>query len=295
MAKHRASDSRQSAGAKQLSLQTRIQRHYGELPESERKLANLILDFPGEIAAYSATEIAGLAGASKAAVTRLTRRLGYQSFEEARVAARDARSWGSPVYLLSKGGAEEGYAERLKQHVDQDHANIVETFNGLDESSFDAIVDALATASRIWLLGYRNSYFLAGYARWQFIQVRDNVHLLPAAGETMAEYVAELRPDDVLFVLGFRRRVPEIRRAMAAAARNGIRVVFVTDPTARPNRFATWTINCEVRGNDPFDGYVSAISLLHFMSVALVERMGRAGRKHLTRIESLHEEFDEFG
>ena len=295
MLKQDVSRSRRSGETKQPSLQTRIQEHYAALPESERKLANLILDFPGEIAAYSATELAEFAGASKAAVTRLTRRLGYQSFEEARVAARDARSWGSPVYLLSKDGADEGYAERLNQHVDQDHANIVRTFEGLDEGTFDAIVDALATAPRIWLLGYRNSYFLAGYARWQFIQVRKNVHLLPVAGESMAEYMAELQPDDVLFVLGFRRRVPGIRQAIAAAARNGIRVVFVTDPTARPNRFATWTISCEVRGKDPFDGYVSAISMLHFLSVALVERMGQTGREHLTRIESLHEEFDEFG
>jgi len=295
MQKRHVSDDRLAADAKQPSLQVRIQEHYGELPESERKLANLILDFPGEIAAYSATELAGLAGASKAAVTRLTRRLGYQSFEEARVAARDARTWGSPVYLLSKDGAEEGYAERIEHHVDRDYANIVRTFKDLDESTLEAIVDALATASRVWLLGYRNSYFLAGYARWQFIQVRENVHLLPVAGETIAEYMAELRPDDVLFVLGFRRRVPEVRQAMATAARNGIRVVFITDPTARPNRFATWTITCEVRGKDPFDGYVSAISMLHFLSVALVKRMGQVGREHLTRIERLHEEFDEFG
>jgi DNA-binding MurR/RpiR family transcriptional regulator len=295
MLKQDVSDGRRSADAKQPSLQSRIQEHYVALPESERKLADLILDFPGEIAAYSATELAVLAGASKAAVTRLTRRLGYQSFEEARVAARDARTWGSPVYLISKDGSEDGFAERLQRHVHQDSANITRTFKGIEESTFKAVVEALATAPRVWLLGYRNSYFLAGYARWQFIQVREDVHLLPLAGETIAEYMAELRPDDVLFVLGFRRRVPEIRQAMESAARNGIRIVFITDPTAQPNRFATWTISCEVRGDDPFDGYVSAISVLHFLSVALVERMGRAGREHLTRIESLHEEFDEFG
>jgi DNA-binding MurR/RpiR family transcriptional regulator len=93
MSKQENSNGQRPGDAKQPSLQARVQQHYGELPKSERKLADLILDFPGEIAAYSATELANLAGASKAAVTRLTRRLGYQSFEEARVAARDAQSW----------------------------------------------------------------------------------------------------------------------------------------------------------------------------------------------------------
>jgi hypothetical protein len=70
--------------SKPRSLAARIQVQYASLPGSERKVADLILDFPGEIAAYSDTELAELAGASKAAVTRLIRRLGYASFEQAR-------------------------------------------------------------------------------------------------------------------------------------------------------------------------------------------------------------------
>ena len=55
---------------------SRIRVHYQSLPPSERKLADLILDFPGDIAGYSATELAHLAGVSKAAATRLFQRLG---------------------------------------------------------------------------------------------------------------------------------------------------------------------------------------------------------------------------
>ena len=54
------------------------------MPESERRIADLILEFPGEIAAYSATELAKISGGSKAAVTRLVQRLGFASFDEAR-------------------------------------------------------------------------------------------------------------------------------------------------------------------------------------------------------------------
>ena len=283
------------AGGGQPSLQARIQQHYDDLPNSERKLADLILDFPGEVAAYSATELAELAGASKAAVTRLTRRLGYDSFEEARIAARAAQTWGSPVYLLNKNRHGEAFFERLQGRLDQDMGNLKRTFEGLDEKAIADVVNGLAAARRIWCLGYRNSHFLAGYARWQFIQVRGDVHLLPAAGETMAEYMAELQPDDILFIVGFRRRVPELSRAMTIAAGIGARVVFVTDPTAGHEAQATWTLRCEVRCNELFDSYVSAISLLHFLSVALVERTDHAGREYLTRIEALHEELHDFG
>jgi DNA-binding MurR/RpiR family transcriptional regulator len=233
------SEALRSSGANQPSLQSRIHYHYGELPDSERKLADLILEFPGEIAAYTATELAELAGASKAAVTRLIRRLGYRSFEEERLAARDAKSWGSPVYLISKDVLPEALSTRVQKNVDQDIANLRRTFEGLENVDFESVIEALATSPRIWLLGYRNSHFLAGRARWQFIQVRGDVHLLPAAGETMAEYLADLQPDDLLIVVGFRRRMSEIDRAMEIAARGGTRVLYYSDPTARPQPFAT--------------------------------------------------------
>jgi len=70
----------------------RVQALYASLPSGERKVADLVLDFPGEIAAYAASEIAGLSGVSKATVTRFFRRLGYESFEEARRSARRASS-----------------------------------------------------------------------------------------------------------------------------------------------------------------------------------------------------------
>ena len=62
------------------SLEARIRKFYDLLPESERRIADFILDFPGEIAAYSATELSQFSGGSKAAMTRLVHRLGFRKF-----------------------------------------------------------------------------------------------------------------------------------------------------------------------------------------------------------------------
>jgi len=274
-------------------LQRRLHAMYDRLPESERKIADLVLDFPGEVAAYSATELAALAGASKAAVTRLVRRLGYDSFEAARRTARDARDWGSPLYMLRSGAQPEGFDARVRAHAERDMANLSRTLDALDPQIVGAIVDALAGARRVWLFGYRNSHYLAGYARWQFIQVRGEVHLLPMAGETLAEYLEDLGSEDLLAVIAFRRRVPAVERVVALAHARGAQVLLVTDLAARVRAPATWTLRCEVRGEDLFDRYTAAISLLHLLSVELVGRTGTAGRRRLERIEDLHERLGE--
>ncbi|MGI9387165.1 MAG: MurR/RpiR family transcriptional regulator [Methyloligellaceae bacterium] len=282
-----------SAPARPRSLEARIQEQYQSLPPSELKIADLILDFPGEVAAYSATELAELAEASKAAVTRLITRLGYSNFEEARRAARDARRWGSPIYLLSKDSADAKFPARIKAHIDQDLEIITRTFEGLDGEVLRQITRALADAKRVWIFGYRNSHFLAGYFRWQLIQVRGEVHLLPIAGETLAEYVADMTPEDLFVVIGFRRRLPEVRRATRIAGESGIPVLFITDPTARGTP-AKWAIRCEVQGSDLFDRYAAAMSLLHFLGVGVVDECGAKGRTRLHRIEMLHQDLHEF-
>ena len=276
------------------SLEARIQDHYDKLPKSERKVADLILDFPGEIAAYSATELAGLANASKAAVTRLIRRLGYANFEEARRTVRDARKWGSPVYLMSKQTEPESFATRNREQIDQDVASIDLTLQALDQKSFDEVVAAIVRARRVWLSGFRNSHYLAGYARWQFIQVRSDVHLLPAAGETIAEYIAELQPDDMLIVIGFRRRVTEVGRILKLARKAKIPTLLITDSTAQQSARTNWTFRCEVRGSDLFDRYTGAMSLLHLLTVSVAREAGDAGRRRLKRIEKLHEGLNAF-
>lgn len=277
-----------------LSFEGRIRAHYRGLPESERRIADLILEFPGEVAAYSATELAKLSGGSKAAVTRLVQRLGFANFDAARRAARDAQTWGSPLYLLSREAPTGNFGARIQEQIDQDVRNISLTLEQLRVDVFDDIVDAICEARRVFLLGYRNSHYLAGYARWQIIQVRGDVYLLPAAGETIAEEIADLTADDVLIIIGFRRRIAEVPRAMAAAHAAGAKVLYVTDWLAEPAPDATWTIPCAVRGMDLFDRYAAAMSLLHFLSVAIVDRLAARGRSRLQRIENLHEELHDF-
>lgn len=69
------------------------------MPASEQRIAELLLNAPGSLVSHNATELAELAKTSKAAISRLIHRLGYQSFAQARQQVRAAQDWGSPLYL----------------------------------------------------------------------------------------------------------------------------------------------------------------------------------------------------
>lgn len=279
--------------ATHTALEKAVRAQYDTLPVSERRIADFILEFPGEVAAYTATELADLSNGSKAAVTRLIQRLGFSNYDEARRAVRDAQNWGSPLYLMQKAHQPKDFAGRVQFHIDQDVQNITTTLQSLSPDSFRSIVDTICTAKRVVCIGWRNSYFLAAYLHWQIVQVRSDVTLLPNAGRTIAEDIAMLDKDDLLICVGMRRRVPTVEKVIAAAHKQQAKTLYVTDRTAGALSAATWTIPCSVRGSEPFDRYSAVLSLFHFISVAVVEKMGEAGRKHLQSIEQLHDTIGE--
>ncbi|WP_454006545.1 MurR/RpiR family transcriptional regulator [Alcaligenes sp. Marseille-Q7550] len=74
----------------------RIREILNDLSPSERRLAEFALDFPGDLAGYTASELASLAHVSNATVTRFIRRLGYTNYEAARKQVRSEKNAGSP-------------------------------------------------------------------------------------------------------------------------------------------------------------------------------------------------------
>lgn len=284
------------------SLTARIRDRYGDLSRMERQLADVILACPGELSGYSATELAGRAGVSKMTVSRLVRRLGYAGFEEARLAARHGGDWGSPLFLLPPGGppsAEGGMPPAaalppLEAHFQRSAEALAATARQTDPALLAQAARALADARRIWVCGARNSAFLAGYARWQFIQVRGEVHHLAAVGETMAETLADLGPGDLLVLVGIRRRPPAIVRLLHAVRERGIPTLLIADShSALEGPAPPLTFRCETRSLAALDTHVAAMAVIHALAAELIPLTGEAGRARIRAIEDLHDQLGE--
>ncbi len=281
---------------KHITLESIIAQHYDALPTAERKLADTVLDFPGELAAYTATELAEIAGVSKAAATRFFQRLGFSNFEEARRLARDSKSWGSPLYLQTKSDVDETIDQHIPQYIEEETQNLQQTFNHAALGDLDEMCHAIISAKRVWLLGYRNSHYVAAYARWQFIQFRPNVFLLPSsAGETMAEHIADIQEDDIVIVIGVRRRVNKLLSIMQAIKKTNAPILYLTDPTAsKTSAYAKWTVKIPVSSGFLFDSYTSLMSFTRFLAIESFRISGEKGRNHLKNIENIHNNLNEF-
>ncbi len=269
------------------SLSLLIQQNAAQLSPTDRQIADLVLSFPGELASYSATELAQMSGTSNAAVTRFVRRIGFRTYEEMKRHVRDMRGTGSPAYLMEKQGVG-SIAEQVKRHTSASMRNIEDTFAELDLDVLSEAVEGIATARRVCFIGMRNGHFLAKYLRWQVSESRGGTELLPRGGETLAESLVDLDEDDVLVIFAIRRIVPTIQSVLALTKTLKCRTLIITDLYFRAEAKATWTLKCATRSPSPLDNHTSVLLLCHIIADELLQSLNAAGRKRLVAIEDLH-------
>lgn len=263
-----------------------IHEHASTLSPADRQLADLILSFPGEIASYSAVELAKMAGISNAAVSRFVQKLGFRSYEDMKRHARDLRSEGFPNYLLEKTATDtEG---QIARHVHFGQQNIAETFAALDPSDLAAATQGIAGADKIVFIGMRNGHFLAKYLRWQVSEVCSNTVLLPSDGETIAESLSSLTERDVVVVFAIRRLVPMIRATLALLPQLRARSLLIVDQHYREPLKPTWLLRCVTHSPSPLDNHTALLLLCHIIADEIFRLRGDAGRHRLTEIEDMH-------
>lgn len=273
---------------KKKTIIQRIHAKIADMPEGEKRAASLILDNPGELSVWSATELATLANVSNATVSRLFKRLNYGTFEEARREARELRSQGSPLYWFKRSGTAAPHGDEPSVRLQNEMQRIEAALAALPGDRCDRIARRLASAERIRLFGFRNSHFLASYFAASLAQFRPGVAKLMPQGQTAAEGLTELGDKDLVFIVGFRRRPANFSRMVASSVSTGAGVILLTDPSISVIPAGVeHTIICPVESSQPLDAYGGALVILRSLALKTAAALDGKGRRYLEKLEAL--------
>lgn len=276
---------------KERSFLTRVRQVLPELHPAERRLGDFLCDFPGEVASYSAQELAALAHVSKATVSRFIQRLGYDNYEEARRHARADKQTGSRLFLAT--ATDSGGEQSLTSHVAQGVANIEATFLAISETQVTAAATAILGARKVWVIGFRASHSFATYLQWQMTQVVEHISAIPGGGQTLGEHLVSIGSDDVVILFGLRRRVTLIEPILAQLEKSGAQLLYITDEGVPFLNQAEWHFRCQTLAPGPLFNHVSVMALCHLLTTRCIEIAGPAGRNRLRGIEAINDALDE--
>jgi len=261
------------------AIAARIENAYRELSPQEQRAADFMRDHLADLAVYNATEVARLSGVSKATVSRLYRRLGFENADALRDHVRALRASGTPVASVTPAN--------FAEHLDRELANLRAALSGLDLAPAAQLI---AGARRVTVVGFRNSYPIALHLRQQLAQARDGVVLAPLPGQSIGEELAALTPDDVVVLVGFRRRPEGFARVLALVEASAARSILLTDSTRLRGDIV---IACPVDSVTAFDSYAAAASVISLLAGAVFGVHLAAGRSRIAAIgdayRGLHE------
>lgn len=226
------------------SLLGTVRKSLSQMPPTERRLAEFVLSFPGELASYNASELAKLANVSNATVSRFVQRLGYASYEDARRHVRSEQNTGAAIYL--PGTKEDALSDLIDIHFAQGARNLTDTGKAMSIAEIDEIADAILTARRVALFGFRTSQAFASYLHWQMLQVIDNSRLLPQPGQTLAEEIASFTEADCVLFFGLPRRIRDNDLILEQIRRSGAKLLYVTDDKLPPTMGRNGTCDAEL-------------------------------------------------
>lgn len=269
----------------------RVRETLHKMHPAERRLGEFLLNFPGELASYTAAELAALAHVSAPTVSRFVQKLGYANYEEARRHVRAGQRSGAALFLVGSRAREPEAA--LRAHLLQAQANLEATFLGIPQPEIDALATAVLGAGRVWVVGFRTSQPIASYLYWQIYQVCAHVSVIPQAGQTMGEHIAAMGPGDCVVVVGVARRIRPMETILHHIRKSGARVAYVSDEGVDRRDDMEWHFRCQTVAPGPLFSHVAVMALMHLIATRVIELSGPEGRKRLSAIESQHDGLDE--
>jgi DNA-binding MurR/RpiR family transcriptional regulator len=209
------------------------------LGKRSRQVLTAMVTAPQQAAVSSISDLAERLGVSPSTLSRLATRLGYDGFAGLQAVFRRNVTEGKSFYsdqvsrLLASEGDGDALA-RLARLGRQESANIVDLVTGIDGEAFTATARLLVEARRVRVHGMRQFASLASFLAYGLGMLRADAAPLDAIRHGVADALAQLDEGDALVVVSCFPYTPSVLATAEVAARQGIRVIALTDSSGSP-------------------------------------------------------------
>ncbi|MEG0823547.1 MAG: MurR/RpiR family transcriptional regulator [Erysipelotrichaceae bacterium] len=209
-----------------MSCLFRIRESMNAYTETEKRLANYIINNPTEILHDSAEQCGKRVNTSAAAVVRFAKKIGYKGFTDMKLEL--ARSKQSESLNFDEFIKEEDSFEIvMKKAYSSNIKTIEQTYHLLNSTDLKLAVEWLLKANRIFIFGVGASGVvcldimqkLARIGRSVFFQSDSHIQIT---------YAANMKPNDVAIAISYSGKTKEIITATNAAHSNGAKVIAIT-------------------------------------------------------------------
>ncbi len=268
-----------------------IRDRYETLTQSERKLANSLLENYPAAGLASITIVAATADVSTPTVARMVQKLGFKGFPQFHQALRNELEAiiSGPTQRRENWAAEAPASHILNRLADAVMHNLRQTFAHVDAESFNLAAKQMSSSEQqLYIVGGRITRSLAEYAFTHLQAIRPRMTHMTSSSATWPHYVLDMEKNDVLVIFDVRRYETNLLRLAELAASRGVIIILMTDQWVSPvAKVATHTFNCWSEIPSAWDSNVATLMLLEALVAATQEENWPDAQTRFERLDAL--------
>ena len=242
----------------------------------------------------TAARLGETGGVSESTVVRYAMFIGYEGYPEFQ---KDLEDWvQNKINSVQKIGAKYGrssQSEIVTSVLNADIEKIEDTIRNLDPDAFEAAVDAILAAEKVYILGVRSCEPLADFLHFYLNMVRGDVILLKttSVSETF-EQMIRIGDQDAIIGISFPRYSMRTLKAIEFANNRNAKVITLTDSVHSPmNLYSSCNLIADSDMASIVDSLVAPLSVINALIVALCMKNRKKVAKTLEMLEDIWDEY----
>ncbi len=263
--------------------------------KGQKRIANYILEHYDKAAYMTASKMGALVGVSESTVVRFAIELGFEGYPEMQKSLQELiRMKLTSVQRVEVTNSLIGEGDVLEKILMSDAEKIRRTLEEVDREAFEAAVDAIVAADKIYIIGVRSSSSLAGFLNFNFRMIFDNVKFVQTtSGSEMFEQIMSINEKDVMIAISFPRYSKRIVNAVEYAHNAGADVISLTDSHQSPIAGVADQLLLARSDLVSFvDSLVAPLSIINAIIVAVSRKKMDDIRVRFDKLEKIWDEYE---
>ena len=272
-----------------------LQARASTFSKGQKLIARYITESYDKVAFMTANRLGKTVGVSESTVVRFAVELGYDGYPSMQKAMQEmVVNRLTSVQRIEVANDRIGDQDVVSMVLQADAEKLRQTGETVDREEFQAAVDAILRAKRVYVLGVRSAAPLASFLGYYLNYMFHNVHIVTASGASeMFERIVGAGPEDVVVAFSFPRYSTTTAKGAQYCRSTGATVIGVTD-----SRLSPLGQNCDhvlLTKSDMVslvDSLVAPLSVTNALIVALAAKREKELAKTFNDLEHIWEEYN---
>lgn len=274
-----------------------IEKNMISFSKGQKLIARYILENYDKAAFMTASKLGKTVQVSESTVVRFATQLGYEGYPEMQRALQEMiRGKLTSIQRIQASDETLAGGDLVTNVLHRDMTKIRMAIDQTDPAEFERVVDTIAGAKRIYIVGFRSSSFLAGYLNFYFRLIFDNVTLVQGGAAGTFDQIFRVGEGDVVFAICFPRYSELALKTVQFARDRGATIVGLTDSEMSPvARAAESTLLVHNEMISFVDSLAAPMSMLNALILACARKKGTDVSASFSELEHIWERFSIFG